>query len=146
MIEPLAAGSRGQFVQWAADRTYKNYQAMRSVAEWLPPGTAVHGKLANGLDLESRIHPVFVGREFGNYVDRQTRDDIRHVLTYIAPTLGYEGPVVTEVLAAYPHWKILRTFEVAETDAGHDYAVLIEKGPRGPTTPDAARGPARAQD
>lgn len=127
-------GDLGQFGQWAAERTYKNYDAMRSVALWLPPGTAVHGKLANGLALENRIRPVFVGREFGNYVDRQTRDDVRYVLTYVAPSLGYEGPVITEVLAAYPHWKILRTFEVAETAGGHDFAVLIEKGERGPAT------------
>ena len=103
---------------------------MRAVGRWLPPNTVVHGKLANGLALENQIRPVFVGREFGNYADRQRRDDIRYVLTYVAPSLGYEGPVITEVLAAYPHWKILRTFEVAETTGGHDYAVLIEKGPR----------------
>ena len=57
----------------------------------LPPGTLVHGKLANGLALENRIRPIFVGRGFGNYDDRKTRDDVRYILTYVAPSLGYES-------------------------------------------------------
>ena len=56
---------------------------MRLVAGRLPPGTLVHGKLANGLALESRIRPVFVGRDFGNYEDRFRRDDVRYLLTYV---------------------------------------------------------------
>ncbi len=46
---------------------------MVAIGRWLPPGTLVHGKLANGLALESRITPVFVGRGFGNYEDRARR-------------------------------------------------------------------------
>ncbi|MCK7461256.1 MAG: hypothetical protein MZU84_03900 [Sphingobacterium sp.] len=61
-------------------------------ADWLPPGTLVHGKLANGLALESRIKPVFVGRGFGNYDDRLERDDIRYVLTYTRPVSRLRGP------------------------------------------------------
>ena len=57
----------------------------------LPPGTLVHGKLANGLALENGIRPIFVGRGFGNYEDRKQRDDVRYILTYVAPCIGYEG-------------------------------------------------------
>ena len=74
-----------------------------SSAPLLPPGTLVHGKLANGLALENRIRPVFVGRGFGNYEDRKQRDDVRYILTYVAPCLGYEGPVIQDVLDAYPN-------------------------------------------
>jgi hypothetical protein len=91
----------------------------------------VHGKLANGLSLENRIRPVFVGRGFGNYEDRLARDDVRYILTYIAPSLGYESqkndPVIREVLEAYPHRSIIMTFDVAETATGHDRAALIDK-------------------
>ena len=62
-----------------------------SSAGALPPGTLVHGKLANGLSLENRIRPMFIGRGFGNYADRKTRDDVRYILTYVAPSLGYES-------------------------------------------------------
>jgi hypothetical protein len=93
----------------------------------LPPGTLVHGKLANGLSLENRIRPVFVGREFGNYADRRQRDDVRYILTYIAPRTGHEGPVILDVLETYPDRKIIKTFDVAETAAGHDQAALIDK-------------------
>mgnify|MGYP006203704723 CR=1 FL=1 len=45
--------------------------------------------------------PVFVGRGFGNYDDRRSRDDIRYVLTYIEPRVGYEGQVIRDVLDAH---------------------------------------------
>jgi hypothetical protein len=127
----MVASDLAQFVGWASARTYKNYEAMRLIAQWLPPGTVVHGKLANGLDLESRIVPVFVGRGFGNYKDRKTRDDIRYLLTYTKPFLGYEGPVIRDVLQAYPGWRILRGFDVAESPGGHDRAALVDKMPPG---------------
>ena len=131
LLAIIVAGDLAGFVQWAAVRTSYNYQAMRSVAGWLPPGTLVHGKLANGLSLESGIKPVFVGRGFGNYDDRLGRDDVRYVLTYTRPFLGYEGRVIQDVLHA-TRWRIVRTFRVAETTTGDDEAALIEKLPRGP--------------
>ena len=84
-------------------------------------------KLANGLALENRIRPVFVGRGFGNYEDRQTRDDVRYVLTYTSPYVGYEGRVIRDVLDAYPSRAIVTTFRVAETAAGSDRAALVDK-------------------
>ena len=72
---------------------------------------------------------MFVGRGFGNYDDRLERDDIRHVLTYTRPWLGYEGRVIQDVLRSRG-WRIVRTFRVAETTTGDDEAALIEKLPR----------------
>ena len=123
----VAAGQLAQFAQWAQGRTYKNYHASVELGTVLPPGTLVHGKLANGLSLENRIRPVFVGRGFGNYDDRKQRDDVRYILTYVAPYVGYEGPVIQDVLEAYPNRIIIRTFDVAETATGHDRAALIDK-------------------
>ncbi len=123
----VCLGDIVQYAQWASGRTYKNYEASRALARALPPGTAVHGKLANGLALENRIRPVFVGREFGNYADRKQRDDVRYILTYIEPRVGYEGPVIQDVLNAYPQRRIIMTFDVAETTGGHDRAALIDK-------------------
>ena len=127
----VSAGSLAQYGQWAVGRTYKNVEASRALGRILPPGTLVHGKLANGLSLENRIRPVFVGRGFGNYDDRRTRDDVRYILTYIAPSLGYESqagnPVIMDVLEAYPDRRIVMTFDVAETPSGHDRAALIDK-------------------
>ena len=125
----VTAGNVMQYIQWASDRTYKNYDASVALGHWLPPGTLVHGKLSNGLALENRIHPIFVGRGFGNYDDRTSRDDIRYLLTYISPRIGYEGPVIADVLDAYPGWRIVRTFDVAETAGGNDRAALIDKHP-----------------
>jgi 4-amino-4-deoxy-L-arabinose transferase-like glycosyltransferase len=123
----VCAGDVVQYAQWAVGRTYKNFEASRALAAALPPDTLVHGKLANGLALENHIRPVFVGREFGNYEDRKTRDDVRYILTYIEPRVGYEGPVIRDVLDAYPHRRIIMTFDVAETTGGHDRAALIDK-------------------
>jgi hypothetical protein len=127
----VCAGDLVQYGQWASGRTYKNYEASLAVGRALPPGTAVHGKLANGLALENRIRPVFVGRGFGNYEDRRHRDDVRYILTYVEPRVGYEGPVIQDVLDAYPGRRIIMTFEVAETTGGHDRAALIDKFGRG---------------
>ena len=81
--------------------------------------------------LENRIRPIFVGRGFANYEDRKTRDDLRYILTYVAPSLGYESqahnPVIQDVLDAYPDQRIIMTFDVAETATGHDRAALIDK-------------------
>jgi hypothetical protein len=123
----ICAGDLVQYVQWAAGRTYKNFEASRTLGRTLPPGTPVHGKLANGLALENSIRPIFVGRGFGNYDDRKHRDDVRYILTYVAPRVGYEGPVITDVLEAYPNRSIIMTFDVAETPTGHDRAALIDK-------------------
>jgi 4-amino-4-deoxy-L-arabinose transferase-like glycosyltransferase len=129
----LVGADLWQYSQWAAIRTFKNYEAMVAVGRWLPPGTLVHGKLANGLALESRITPVFVGRGFGNYEDRARRTDIRYLLTYVQPSLGFESqrrnPVINEILEACPGWKIVREFDVAETPSGRDRAALIDKYP-----------------
>lgn len=127
----LAGGGVVQYAQWATGRTYANYAASVELGRRLPEGTLVHGKLANGLALENRIRPIFVGRGFGNYEDRKTRDDVRYILTYIAPSLGYESqagnPVIREVLDAYPDWRIIMTFDVRETATGWDRAALIDK-------------------
>jgi len=116
-----------QFVQWSSSRTYKNYDASLAIGRALPEGTLVHGKLANGLALENRIRPVFVGHGFGNFDDRLRRDDVRYILTYIEPSPGYEGSQIEEILDAYPHRRIIMTFDVAETPSGHDRAALIDK-------------------
>ncbi len=73
-----------QYGQWAAIRTYKNVTASTLVGQWLPPGTLVEGKLANGLALDNRIRPVFVGSGFGNDEDG-LRPDVRYILTYTSP-------------------------------------------------------------
>jgi 4-amino-4-deoxy-L-arabinose transferase-like glycosyltransferase len=140
----LTAGNVVQYLQWAVGRTYKNYEASREVGRLLPEGTLVQGKLANGLSLENRIRPIFIGRGFGNYEDRKSRDDVRYILTYIAPSLGYESqahnPVIQDVIDAYPNHTIVATFEVAETATGHDRAALIDKfGAGGRKFPQSAR-------
>jgi 4-amino-4-deoxy-L-arabinose transferase-like glycosyltransferase len=135
----VTAGNVAQFAQFAAGRTYANYEASVALGKLLPAGTLVHGKLANGLALENRIKPIFVGRNFGNYDDRLRRDDVPYVLTYVAPRQGYEGPVILDVLEKYPRRRILWTFDVRETPGGTDRAVLMEKGP--PAVPAPALDP-----
>lgn len=117
-----------QFVDWARRRTSLNHQASIALAAALPAETLVHGKLANGLSLENRIRPVFVGREFGNYADRLSRPDIRYILTYLTPRVGYEGSVIEDVIRAYPGNQVVATFPVDETDED-DVAALILKIP-----------------
>jgi 4-amino-4-deoxy-L-arabinose transferase-like glycosyltransferase len=136
----VVAGNVAQFAQFAIGRTYANYEASVALGKLLPPGTLVHGKLANGLALENRIRPLFVGRNFGNYDDRLTRDDVPYVLTYVAPREGYEGPVILDVLGKYPQRRTLWTFDVRETPGGTDRAALMEKGP--PAVPAPALDPA----
>jgi hypothetical protein len=127
VVALVVAGDMAQYWQWTRHRTTKNYEASKAVGRVLSSGTLVHGKLANGLSLENAIKPVFVGRGFGNYDDRKRRDDVRYILTYVAPRLGYEGPVVLDVLEAYPHRTEVTRFDVAETAAGTDRAALFDK-------------------
>jgi hypothetical protein len=119
-----------QFVDYARSRTYRNYEAMIALGRAVPPETMIQGKLANGLDLENRIRPIFIGHAFGNYADRFTRDDVRYILTYSVPKPGYEGSQILDVLAASPARRIIMTFDVAESPGGHDKAALIEKRAR----------------
>jgi 4-amino-4-deoxy-L-arabinose transferase-like glycosyltransferase len=143
----VAAGQLAQFAQWARGRTYKNYAASVELGKILAPGTLVHGKLANGLSLENRIRPVFVGTNFGNYADRKQRDDVRYILTYITPRIGYEGSVIRDVLDAYPQRTIIQTFDVAESTGGHDRAALFDKFGGAPQPQrDAAGQDQRAHD
>jgi hypothetical protein len=118
------------FSQWATHRNDVNYEASIAVGRSLAAGTLVQGKLANGLSLENRIRPLFVGNGFGNYADRLDRDDARYILTYDLPTLGYESSdgsgLIKEILDHYPKRAIVATFGVDET-SGEDRAVLVDK-------------------
>jgi 4-amino-4-deoxy-L-arabinose transferase-like glycosyltransferase len=131
LVAIMVAGDAAQYGQWALHRTYANYDAMVELREWLPPGTLVQGKLANGLSLESRIRPIFVGAGFGNFDDRLHRTDVRYLLTYTRPRLGYEGRVILDVLA-HRRWRVVRTFRVAESASGDDEAALVEFVPAAP--------------
>ncbi len=135
----MSAWHLATFSVWARDRTELNYAASRALAAMVPPGTEVQGKLANGLSLENRIRPLFVGNGFGNYADRLQRDDVAYILTYDLPRLGYESAadtgLIQQILEQYPSRTVVGTFLVDETP-GVDRAVLISKFPR-PRPPDA---------
>jgi 4-amino-4-deoxy-L-arabinose transferase-like glycosyltransferase len=130
LVVLLVAWDLAQFTGWAVQRTYKNYEASIALGRVLPPGTLVQGKLANGLDLENQLRPIFIGHGFGNFADRKHRDDVRYILTYTDPRIGYEGDQIRDVLDAYPGWHIVMAFDVAESSSGHDRAALIEKRAR----------------
>jgi 4-amino-4-deoxy-L-arabinose transferase-like glycosyltransferase len=124
------------YVGWLRHRGELNYRASVALGDRLPPGTLVQGKLANGLALENRVRPLFVGNGFGNYDDRLKRDDARYVLTYDLPRLGYESSdgsgLIQEILDHYPQRSVVATFDVDESPE-QDRAVLIEKAPRAVT-------------
>jgi dolichyl-phosphate-mannose-protein mannosyltransferase len=121
-----------EYGQWAARAGEYNYRASIEVGGLVAPGTLVQGKLANGLALDNRIRPIFIGNGFGNYADRLQRDDVRYILTYTLPRVGYEsghdGQLITELLAQYPKHHDVASFEVDETPA-LDRATLIDKFP-----------------
>lgn len=123
-----------EYAMWARTRAQMNYEASVAVGRLLASGTLVQGKLANGLDLENRIRPLFVGNGFGNYADRLTRDDARYILTYELPRIGYESSdgsgLIQGILDAYPDHAAIATFAVDETP-GPDRAVLFDKFPHG---------------
>jgi hypothetical protein len=147
LVLAIVAGDLAQFGQWAVRRTTRNYEASLQVGRLLPEGTLVHGKLANGLSLDNRIRPVFVGNHFGNYDDRRSRDDVRYVLTYVSPYVGYEGRVIRDVLAGYPRRAIIARLDVTETGDG-DHVALVDKfgAPEGaPPTPALAANPASGE-
>lgn len=131
MVLITVATDLSHYGVWASTRTTHNYDASRMLGDVLPPGTLVHGKLANGLSLENAIAPVFIGRGFGNYTDRLERDDARYILAYTVPERGYEGEVILDVLQHYPQHRVMLEFDVQETP-GPDRAALIDKFPDGP--------------
>lgn len=131
LVAAVVLWNLGQYVGWAAARTELNYRASLALGQLLPSGTLIQGKLANGLDLENQIKPIFIGRGFGNYADRFDRDDARYILTFDLPKVGLESQpgLIDEILARYPNKRPVATFDVEET-TGADRAVLIEKRAR----------------
>ena len=138
------AGNLYQYGRWAAHHTQLNYEASVELGELLAPGTLVQGKLANGLALENQIKPIFVGRGFGNYEDRLSRDDARYILTISLPEEGRETQegLMREILDRYPNRRIIATFDVDETPE-LDRAVLVDKNP---ASAPAVSGSNRAPD
>jgi 4-amino-4-deoxy-L-arabinose transferase-like glycosyltransferase len=122
-----------EYAAWARTRHELNYEASVALGRLLPDGTLVQGKLANGLALDNRIRPIFIGNHFGNYDDRLQRDDVRYILTYDLPSLGYESQVtsglINELLDHYPDHHTIATFDVDETPEP-DRAVLVDKRPK----------------
>jgi 4-amino-4-deoxy-L-arabinose transferase-like glycosyltransferase len=154
-VPPIAAVSAvtllmmwnlGQYVGWASIHRELNYQASVALGQTLAPGTLVHGKLANGMSLENRIRPIFVGNGFGNYEDRLSRDDARYILTIGLPRVGRESQpgLMQDILDHYPKRRVLKTFDVDETPE-FDQAWLIDKQPA-PPSPAPAPGSSRAPD
>jgi hypothetical protein len=133
------AWNLGSYAHWALMRTSLNYEASVALGRLLPAGTLVQGKLANGLALDNAIRPIFIGNAFGNFDDRLNRDDVRYILTYTEPALGYEsgqdGLLIRELLAHYPDHHLVTTFTVEET-AGPDVASLFAKSPGEPRARD----------
>jgi 4-amino-4-deoxy-L-arabinose transferase-like glycosyltransferase len=121
-----------EYVRWTRHRADVNYEASVALGRLLPSGTIVQGKLANGLALDNRIRPLFVGNGFGNYDDRLRRDDARYILTYDLPRIGYESSdgsgLIQGILDHYPRRRVVATFTVDET-SDPDRAVLIDKMP-----------------
>jgi hypothetical protein len=121
-----------QFAAWARTRAHHNYDASVAIGRLLPAGTLVQGKLANGLSLDNRIRPVFVGNGFGNYANRFDASQGRYILTYDLPRIGYESSdgsgLIQGILNHFPRHRTIATFEVDET-AGADEAALIDKFP-----------------
>ena len=119
-----------EYVNWAAQRTSITYEASRKLGETLPAETLVQGKMANALDLENRIRPVFIGREFGNYDDRFDRNDVRYILTYIAsrPYVESSPGLIKEILDRYPNKEIVTTLKVDVDETGvSDRVALFDK-------------------
>lgn len=127
LVAAIVAVDLALFGHWAVHRTSKNYEASVAVGRVLPAGTLVQGKMANGLALDNRIRPLFIGNGFSNYADRLSRPDVEWILTYRKPRLGYDGVVIRNLLDAMPGWTAVFEFPVAETSAGDDVAVLIRK-------------------
>jgi 4-amino-4-deoxy-L-arabinose transferase-like glycosyltransferase len=129
----------GDYARWLRHRAAVNVEASRQVGALLPAGTPVQGKLAAGLALENRIRPLFIGNGFGNYADRFARDDVRYILTYDLPRVGYESSdgsnLLRDLLEHYPAHRIIASFEVDESPE-RDRAILIDKRPSFPH-PDA---------
>ena len=96
------AGECGRYGAWARRRQRVNYRASVEIGRVLPPGTLVQGKLANGMALENRIRPVFVGNGFGNYADRFDARDARYILTYDVPRIGYESSAGSGLIQEHP--------------------------------------------
>ncbi|HXT69772.1 MAG TPA: glycosyltransferase family 39 protein [Vicinamibacterales bacterium] len=142
----LVAWDLGQYARWAQSSSDLNYRASLALGVDLPPGTTVQGKLANGLALENRIRPIFVGRGFGNYEDRFDRNDARYILTYGLPAVGFESQpgLIQEILDRYPNRRVIDRYQIDETP-GADEAWLIEKSPPATLTA-AAPGHQRAPD
>jgi hypothetical protein len=130
LIAAVVLWNLGLYSRWAVGHTELNYRASVALGQLLPRGTLVQGKLANGMDLENQIKPIFIGNGFGNYADRFDRDDVRYILTYDLPSLGFESQhdsgMIPGLLARYPQRQTIATFDVDETP-GPDRAVLIDK-------------------
>jgi hypothetical protein len=122
-----------EYGAWATThRADTNYEASVALGRLVPSGTVIQGKLANGLSLENHIRPMFIGNGFGNYDDRLQRDDVRYILTYDLPRIGYESSdgsgLIQGILDHYPLRRVIATLAVDETP-DPDRAVLIDKFP-----------------
>jgi 4-amino-4-deoxy-L-arabinose transferase-like glycosyltransferase len=132
VVAPVVIWNLVDLTSWLRDRHTYNADASAAIGRLLAPGTLVQGKLANGLALENRIRPLFIGNGFGNYGDRLERDDVRYILTYDLPKIGYESQasstLIQDLLDRYPTRRVVAAFDVDETPQ-RDRAVLIEKRP-----------------
>jgi len=125
-----------EFGVWAGSKRHVNYDASVALGRTLPPGTLVQGKLANGMALENRIRPLFIGNHFGNYDDRLRRSDVRYILTYDLPHIGIESSdgsgLIQGLLDASPGWREVATFDVDETPAPERAALIDKLGGKDP--------------
>ena len=119
-------------------RQYTNHSASIELGRILATRHARAGQTRERHVARKQDQADLIGHGFGNYDDRLQRDDVRYILTYTSPSLGFESQagsdMIQQILNRYPERRVVATFDVNET-GGPDRAALIDKSPG--TTPRA---------
>ena len=141
--EWLAAARKARILSWIS-LVWMGLEGSIAIVAGIVAGSVA--LIGFGLDsaIEGFASVVIVWRFTGSRLHSHKAEERAQKLVAIqffilAPYVGYEGPVIRDVLEAYPGRTIITTFDVAESATGHDRAALIDKfggtGTPGPRLP-----------
>jgi len=119
-----------QYLSWITQLDYTAYSTSMELGKILPEKIKVQGTMASSVSLENKIFSIpIMDINPDSNIDVLNRTDIKYIITYIYPKIGYGSPTTAKLLQSYPNAKLIKQWRTSEkmqnqTTGVYEYAYI----------------------
>jgi len=119
-----------QYLSWVTQLDYTAYSTSIELGEILPEKIKVQGTMASSVSLENKICSIpIMDINSDSNIDVLNRTDIKYIITYVYPKIGYGSPATAKLLQSYPNAKLIKQWRTSEkmqnqTTGVYEYAYI----------------------